>query len=291
MRYLGLLYHFQDEPERAEPFFAQALQAAASLPVGDPNRLRLPFALGHVYMSLGRYAEAERLLGESLKDCQTFVGDKHPYTLINRMILVRLYLQTNQLAEAERQAREAYGTWRTISEQNPHTLWSQALLAEVYLAQGRPGDAQPLLDDFREKADRQQDRLAPFNIRMLDDVGHALLEQRNFRQAESFLRSYVALAEKKLPQSWRRPAAVSALGACLLGQKKYAEAEQLLLKGYAELREHQERIPASFRRARLTEALKRLVRLYEETGKPDEAAKWRAELEAAKAAATNGKSS
>jgi hypothetical protein len=76
---------------------------------------------------------------------------------------------------------------------------------------------------------------------------------------------------------------VSALGACLLGQKKYAEAEPLLLKGYEGLRQHEERIPASFRRTRLTEALGRLVQLYDEWAKPDEAAKWRKELEAAKA--------
>jgi tetratricopeptide (TPR) repeat protein len=283
MRYVGLSYHFQDEPERAEPLFAQALQAAARLPTGDPNRLRLPFALGHVYVSLGRYAEAERLLGESLKDCQTFVGDKHPYTLINRMVLARLYLHTNRLAEAERQAGEAYRAWQVLSERNPHTLWAQALLAEVYLAQGRWADAGPLLRDFREKAERQRGRLAPFNIRMTYDLGQALLGQRDFSQAEYFLRLYVAVAEKKLPRSWRRPAAVSALGACLLGQKKYAEAEPLLLKGYTELREGQEKIPASFRRARLTEALGRLVRLYDAWDKPDEATKWRKDLEAVEA--------
>jgi serine/threonine protein kinase len=284
MRYTGLFYHFQDDPEGAEPFFVQALQAAASLPLGELNRLRLPFALGHVYVSLGRHAEAERLLAESLKDCQTFVGDRHPYTLINRIILARLYLQTNRLPEAEQQATEAYQTWRILSEQNPHTLWSQALLAEVYLAQGRPADAQPLLRDFHSKADQQQEHLAPFNIRMLNDLGDALLKRRDFVQAESFLRLYVAVAEKKLPQSWRLPAARSALGACLVGQKKYTEAEHVLLKGYAGLRQYQERIPATFRQTRPAEALHRLVQLYVETGKPDEAAKWRTKLQANAAA-------
>jgi non-specific serine/threonine protein kinase/serine/threonine-protein kinase len=287
MRRLGLFYHFQDEPERAEPLFVQALQAGVGrLPMTDPTRLTLPFALGHVYVSLGRYAEAERILRESLKDCQTFKGDDYPWTLINKMILARLYLQTNRLAEAERYASEACRSWRVLSEKNPHTLWSQALLAEVYLAQGRPADAHPLLQDLREKADQQQDRLAPFNIRMLSDLGHALLEQQDFSQAESFLGLYMALAEKKLPNSWRRSAAISALGACLLGQKKYAEAEPLLLKGYAELRQHQEKIPACFRVTRLTEALDWLGRLYEETDKPDEASRWRKELGATKAAAT-----
>jgi hypothetical protein len=42
-------------------------------------------------------------------------------------------------------------------------------------------------------------------------------------------------------------------------------------------------------KVRLTEALERLGQLYEATGKKDEAAKWRKELDAAKAASKNKK--
>jgi eukaryotic-like serine/threonine-protein kinase len=66
------------------------------------------------------------------------------------------------------------------------------------------------------------------------------------------------------------------LGAALLGQKKYTEAEPLLLKGYEGLKQRETSIP---RRgvARLPEALDRLIELYKETDKPDEAKRWRAE--------------
>ena len=43
--------------------------------------------------------------------------------------------------------------------------------------------------------------------------------------------------------------------------------------------------PTPFVKRRRVEALDWLVQLYEDGGKPDEAAKWRKELEAAKAAA------
>jgi non-specific serine/threonine protein kinase/serine/threonine-protein kinase len=282
MYHLAVHYHFKDEPERAEPLFAEALQA--SLPRGDRDltRLRIMGGFGHLYVTLGRYDEAERLFDKALKGSQNVVGDKSPYNLIGKSILATLYLKTGRLAEAEQQASEAYRGWRIVSERNPHTLWSQGILAWVYLAQGRRSDAEPLLREFREKADRQQDRPLPDVIKTIGDLGYALLHERDFPQAESFLRFYVAVAAKKLPDGWRRSAAVSALGACLLGQKKNAEAEPLLLKGYAGLRQYEARIPASFRRLRLTEALERLVQLYVELGKPDEAAKWRKELEAAK---------
>src|SRR5262249_17391900 len=98
----------------------------------------------------------------------------------------------------------------------------------------------------------------------------------------SFLRQYLDLAREKLPDGWRRSSAESELGACLLGQKKYAEAEPLLLRGYEGVRRYEDRIPTRSRQSRQIEALERLVRLYEETGKPDQAAKWHTKLEDAR---------
>jgi hypothetical protein len=69
------------------------------------------------------------------------------------------------------------------------------------------------------------------------------------------------------------------LGEALLGQKKYADAEPLLKEGYAGLKQRQDKIPEEFRKVRLTDALQRLVQLYEATDNKDDAAKWRKELE------------
>ena len=66
------------------------------------------------------------------------------------------------------------------------------------------------------------------------------------------------------------------LGGALLAQTKYAEAEPLLLAGYAGLKEREQSIPAP-RRVRLAEAADRLIELYTASGKPDERAKWQAE--------------
>jgi hypothetical protein len=67
----------------------------------------------------------------------------------------------------------------------------------------------------------------------------------------------------------------------LLGQKKYADAEPLLLAGYQGMKQREKTIPPQGS-TRIPEALERLVQLYEATGKQDEAAKWRKELEARK---------
>ena len=62
----------------------------------------------------------------------------------------------------------------------------------------------------------------------------------------------------------------------LLGQGKYAEAEPLLLTGYAGMKQREKTIPA-IGKPRLSEAADRLAALYTAWDKPAEAAKWRAE--------------
>ena len=72
------------------------------------------------------------------------------------------------------------------------------------------------------------------------------------------------------------------LGDSLLGQKKYAEAESLLVQGYEGMKQREANIPAVYK-VRLTEALEGLVQLFEARSNPNEAARWRAELAARKA--------
>ena len=72
------------------------------------------------------------------------------------------------------------------------------------------------------------------------------------------------------------------LGGALLGQKKYADAEPLLLAGYEGMKQREKTIPPQDKDLRLREALERLVQLYEATDKKDEAAKWRKELDTQK---------
>ena len=82
----------------------------------------------------------------------------------------------------------------------------------------------------------------------------------------------------------------SMLGGALLGQKKYAEAEPLLRAGYEGLKEGlAEAMIQAISKVRLTEALERLVQLYDATGQKEKAAEWRKKLEACKEADNKAK--
>jgi hypothetical protein len=69
----------------------------------------------------------------------------------------------------------------------------------------------------------------------------------------------------------------SQLGGSLLGQKKYAEAEPLIVSGYEGMKAREAKIPPPSK-SRLAEAAHRVVKLYEEWGKKEKAAGWRARL-------------
>ena len=65
-----------------------------------------------------------------------------------------------------------------------------------------------------------------------------------------------------------------------------ADAEPLLVKGYEGMKERQDKIPSQVKVIRLTEALERLVHLYDATGKKDKADDYRKKLEAERAKAS-----
>jgi tetratricopeptide (TPR) repeat protein len=112
-------------------------------------------------------------------------------------------------------------------------------------------------------------------------AGMDFLYAQQFVEAEPLLRECLTLREKHQPEVWSTFNSKSLLGGALLGQKKYGEAESLLLQGYEGMKAREQTIPPPGK-PRLPEALERLIQLYEAQDKPAEVQKWRQELEAVK---------
>ena len=110
-----------------------------------------------------------------------------------------------------------------------------------------------------------------------------LLERKKWTEAEPLLRECLAIRAKTQPDVWLTFNTQSMLGGALLGQKKHADAEPLLLAGYEGMKQREKTIPPQGG-MRIPQAIERLVQLYEATGNADEAAKWRKELETIQAA-------
>jgi serine/threonine protein kinase/tetratricopeptide (TPR) repeat protein len=128
------------------------------------------------------------------------------------------------------------------------------------------------LDHIKEKLGSQSLAYAD----ELTGLGENLRQQQKHAEAEAVLRDCLAIRDKKEPDDWRTFNTQSMLGGAILGQKKYAEAEPLLLKGYERMKERETTFPPTVA-TRIPEAIDRLIDLYTETNEPDKVKKWQAE--------------
>jgi eukaryotic-like serine/threonine-protein kinase len=105
----------------------------------------------------------------------------------------------------------------------------------------------------------------------------ALLAEGKFADAEPVARDSLEIREKRNRDTWNRYNSQGLVGGALLGQKKYAIAEPLLISAYEGLHERENKIPA-MKKKHLRESIERLVELYDATNRPTEAVRWQEKL-------------
>ncbi len=259
-------------------------QREAKLGADHPDTLTSRNNLAAAYQSAGRTAEAIPLFEQTLKLSEAKLGADHPDTLISRNNMIAVYLSAGRTAEAIRLLEQTLKqTEAKLGADHPNTFNTRNNLAAAYDSVGQFTKSEPIyriaLDRTRKQFGDEDSRTAG----QLAVLGLNLLQQKKYSEAEPICRDCLKIREKNEPDAWTTFNTQSLLGGALLGQKKYADAEPLLLQGYQGMKERQDKIPPQGK-VRLTEALERLVQLYEATGKKDEAAKWRKELEELKQA-------
>jgi len=221
-----------------------------------------------------KLVEAETVVREALGMQRKLLGSEHPDVATSLYVLGLILESQGRLSEAEQVSRETLLLRRKLlPAQHWHLSDSVRLLAEVLEGQGKQVEADTLYYELFQiqraglKAD--DPRLAA----VLAGRAHALLTRRRFSDAEPLLRECVAIREMKMPDDWLTFNARSMLGGSLLGQKKYAEAEPLLLSGYEGMKQCEGKVPEAGK-LRIREALQRLVKLYQATARAEQAANW-----------------
>jgi hypothetical protein len=162
-------------------------------------------------------------------------------------------------------------------------VWIRQTLALVYDRAGQLAKSEPLYREFVEEAYRHVGADHRQTAPSLAMLGANLLDQKKYAAAERVLRQCLAIRVRTEPEAWTTFNARSLLGAALLGRQRYAQAEPLLLAGYEGMKQRSATAPEPWRSLRLSQALERLVRLYDAQSNKDEAAKWRKQLEALEA--------
>jgi tetratricopeptide (TPR) repeat protein len=188
----------------------------------------------------------------------------------------RDYLRLRTLAEAQialGRRREALATIReALAQPQAIQSWTlEALHVELSREFETPAEIERwLLDRVAQfdRAGRPDDFLAGRTLRLLAEEA-----ERHGRvgDAERWYREALAQFRRTAPDAhWLIGRVKSELGGLLVGQRRFGEAERLLVEGWTTLIEDRNVRPEYRQQTR-----DRLVALYEATGRPAEAGRWR----------------
>jgi tetratricopeptide (TPR) repeat protein len=275
--HLAHTYVIARRVDEALALLEPAVKALRAGPGADhPTTLGAQVVLAWALWSAKRFDRSVPEYEDLLKRQQAVLGPYHHATWQTVCNLAVNYCGTDRLTDAVRLLEEKLRLARESGR--PLPAGAQGALNKFYRMWESGGAwelAEPVLRHEAELAKAQfgADDLRTANC--LANLGTNLLRQRKYAQAEPPLRECLQTREAKQPDSWYTFNAKSLLGGALLGRQQYAEAESLLRQGYDGLERHEAEVPASAK-ARVAEALERVIQLYEATGKPDEAANWRA---------------
>jgi tetratricopeptide (TPR) repeat protein len=215
---------------------------------------------------------------QTLQHRKATLGLDHPDTLTSMINLARAYQSANRLRDAFPLYEQAQASANaTLGPEHPTTLTLVSNLAAAYLAGGQPASALPLLEQFITEHRKRAKPDDPVFAGQLATVSYELLRYGQYTTAETYLCECVTIRERLLPDDWLLFNTKSMLGLALAGQKKFEEAEPLLVEAYQGMKQREDKIPANVK-IRVTEAIKRLVDLYIAWDRPQEAEKWRALL-------------
>lgn len=278
---LGGLYMERARYQDAEPLFRQVYERRrAKLGSDHPDTIASLNSLALVQNALGNFEAAESTFKQVLDARRIRLGADHADTIRSVNNLAQLYRDRGRLEEAAQLLDDAAAHARKrLGLNHPQTQRTIVTQAEVFAKQNRLDLAELRL---RELADYYRDKPGTDRLTYahhLERLAENLLEQKKFAQAETAARTSSAIADKLQPDKWSTFRVQSLLGAALLGEKKFAEAEPLLLRGYEGMKTHATNIPKN-ERVQLTRALERVCQLYEAWGKKSEAIAWRKKLAA-----------
>lgn len=286
MNNLAGLYRDQNQLAQAEALDGKVLEVRRRI-LGEEHleTLNSMNNLACLYWSAKKLDLSVPLFEEVLKRSQAKLGPDHPNTLNIMANLGVNYRDAGRVPEGTALLEQAWAMAQKRPGPLPDFLtFIPTALGKTYDQAGRFADAAPLYREALETARKRHGAASLPAADALDSLGLHLLKQQKYADAEPPLRECLTIREQKGPDDWRTFDTKSLLGASLLGQKNYAEAEPLLLAGYEGLKQREERIPHSWGKVRLTEAIERLVQLYEATGQPEKAAEWRKKLPMTKSA-------
>ncbi len=267
--------------DEAEPIYHELIEATSRLRPDHPNLLNYKTSLALLRFRQGSYDQAETLYREVVEARLAKRGPDHPDTLGAKNSLAAALNGPGKRDQAVPLLLDVVERARTIlGIAHPDTQLYFSNLITCYEETNRHDLAEPLCCELTAFWHAQTYPVKSAAKPRLSGIGQDLLKRGKFVEAEAVFRTELAMCEKLDPNGRTAFFARIHLGSALLGQSKHIEAEPLLAAGYAGLRKTLSATAPQQHQTTLTEALQRLVQLYQAAGKAEEATRWQKELDA-----------
>ena len=278
MNNLAGAYQASRQLAKAVPLFEKTLEILKDkLGPNHPSTLACEGNLASAYRQIGQVDKAVELLEVLLEKTKAKYGPDHHETLIEQDKLAMAYKSQGRLSKAVAIFEDTLEKMRAkLGTDHPSTINCMGNLGRAYLEDKQGEKATQILLEYVDLRRKRSPKDSADFAGSLATLSRGLIGCGQYAAAERLLRECITIREMVQPNVWSTFNAHAMLGWALLSQKKYAEAEPLLLKGYEGMKSREKTIPLQSR-DRLPEALDQLIELYSSTNKPDEVAKWQAE--------------
>jgi tetratricopeptide (TPR) repeat protein len=224
------------------------------------------------YYLTGKYTEAFTLLDADFRMLNRVFGLQQNSTRPSLFLLARTELMLGKNAEAEAHLLKVLELMRRQfgPDAGPPTLNALTLLylreKKTSLAENYGAQALTVC----QHSFGAENQFTMWSASMLALAHH---DAGKFTEAETLAREALAFYTGKQPDDWRRYETESLVGASLAGEKKFSEAETLLVGGYQGMVARKSKIDAPDLYY-LDRAHESLVEFYRAWGKADKAAEW-----------------
>ena len=273
-RELGELFSRASQPEEARTEIRKGMELARRiLGENDWEVANCRFQLAKLDLKEGNYEQAAETLREVNAIAVAKFGESHVWSIQTLNKLGDAYHMLGDYEAAKPCRAKVLDGYIQHGADQMLVLGMRRMLALVHMR----------LEEFAEAVTELKRGLAQLD--KMDNPDRALREEGALFQME-LANCYLRLQQHDLAEAairnamqfedWRHAfwgyRAQSILGEVLTQQGRFAEAESTLLAAESGLREH-----GLQQRSDLQNAVKRLVRLYEQMDQPEEASKWQAQ--------------
>jgi eukaryotic-like serine/threonine-protein kinase len=273
---LGSLYDDERNYPRAEELYNQTLAIQRRvLGSGHLDTLTSMESLSNMYFAEGKYPQAEVLYSQTLAIQRRVLGSEHPDTLLSMGNLAGIYRDRGSYPQAEAlYSQTLQAERRVLGPEHPHTLNVMSNFASTYQLEGKYVLAESYAAQALAGRRHSLGSEHPDTLESAADLALACLSQGKFNESEPLAREVLEFDNRNQPDDWRRFQAETLLGASIAGEKKYAEAEPMLLEGYQGMLARKDSIDVPDR-YHLDLAHRWVVQLYQAWDKPVKAAEWK----------------